>query len=170
MTSSATPEPAEAPAAAPQPIATVRSYDDLRRAVADWCRQIGMTREELDDEAGLTSGHASKLLSERKIKRLGIVTLGRVMAATGLVLIVATDPEAPPRTAPVHAPNEGRGRSFGAKNGSNTKHWRKTRGAAWGRRMAALRTLKMTPRQRTTSARKAAQARWQRRGTAPTTP
>jgi hypothetical protein len=152
MTPTATPKAAHAQAAAPQPIAVARSYDDLRRAVADWCRQIGMTREELDDEAGLTSGHASKLLSEHAIKRFGIVTLGRVMAATGLVLIVATDPDAPPRPP----------QASGTPNGSVTKHWRKTRGAAWGRRMAALRALKMTPHQRTASARKAAQARWQR--------
>jgi hypothetical protein len=146
-------ESAHAPAAAPQPIATVRSYDDLRRAVADWCRQIGMTREELDDEAGLTNGHAGKLLSERAIKRLGIVSLGRVMAATGLVLIVAADPDAPPR--PAHADDNA--------NGSTTQHWRSQRGTGWGRRMAALRTIKLSPAQRSASARKAAEARWQRK-------
>jgi hypothetical protein len=146
-------ETANAPAGTPQPIAIARSYDDLRRAVADWCRQIGMTREELDAEADLTSGHASKLFSENAIKRLGIVSMGRVLAATGLVLIVAVDPDAPRRPA----------QASGTPNGSVTKHWRKTRGAAWGRRMAALRALKMTPHQRTASARTAALARWQGR-------
>jgi len=144
----------------PQPIATVRSYEELRRTVADWCRQISMSREELDAEAGLTSGHAGKLLAERASKKFGFVTLGRVMAAAGLVLIVAIDPDAPPRAA--HA--------SGNANGSVTMHWRKHRGTAWGRRMAALRTLKQSPAERRANARKAAQARWQRRQQAAHTP
>jgi hypothetical protein len=149
MTTSGPHESAQASAGAPLPIATVRSYDDLRRAVADWCRQIGMTREELDVEAGLTNGHASKLLSEHAIKRFGIVTLGRVMAAAGLVLIVAIDPDAPARPAP----------TISNANGSITMHWRKTRGTAWGRRMAALRTLRQTPAQRS-AARAHATRHW----------
>jgi hypothetical protein len=152
MTGSATPESARAPIAAPLPIATVRTYDDLRRAVADWCRQIGMTREELDDEAGLTSGHSGKLLSARAVSKFGNVTLGRVLAACGLVIVVAIDPDAPPR--PAHA--------SGNANGSVTQHWRKTRGTAWGRRMAALRALKQTSAQRSASARKAAETRWRK--------
>lgn len=154
--------PAESMAAASvvsQPIAVVRSYDDLRCAVADWCRQIGMTREELDTEAGLTDGHSGKLLSARAVSKFGNVTLGRVLAACGLVIVVAIDPDAPPRPPPEPHAREG-GRSFGAKNGSTTMHWRKTRGTAWGRRMAALRALKLTASQRTASARKAAEARW----------
>jgi hypothetical protein len=150
--SAAPPESACAASAAPRPIAVARSYDDLRRAVADWCREIGMTREELDNEAGLTSGHSGKLLSARAVNRFGIVSLGRVLAACGLVIVVAIDPDAPPR--PAHA--------SGNVNGSVTKHWRKHRGTAWGRRMAALRALKQTPAQRSASARKAALARWQR--------
>jgi hypothetical protein len=148
MTSTGPYESAQASAGTPQPIATVRTYDDLRRAVADWCRQIGMTREELDTEAGLTDGHSGKLLSARAVSKFGNVTLGRVLAACGLVIVVAIDPDAPPR--PAHATN----------NGSVTQHWRKTRGTAWGRRMAALRALKQTPAQRSASARKAALARW----------
>jgi hypothetical protein len=130
----------------------VRSYDELRRTVADWCRQISMSREELDAEAGLTSGHAGKLLSARASKKFGMVTLGRVMAAAGLVLIVAIDPDAPPRDA--HASGNASDKS--RANGSVTRHWRK--------RMAALRTLKQSAAERSASARKAAQARWQRPG------
>jgi hypothetical protein len=137
-----------------RPIAVARSYADLRRAIADWCGQIGMTREEMDEEAGLTSGHAGKILSDKASRRLGVVTLGRVIAAAGLVLIVAVDPDAPPRPA---KPDR-------KANGSQVKHWRHQRGPGWGRRMAAWRALKLTPEQRSESARKAALARWQRRG------
>jgi hypothetical protein len=158
MTGTATPESARAPIAAPHPIATVRTYDDLRRAVADWCRQIGMTRQQLDTEAALTDGHSGKLLSAHAVSKFGNVTLGRVLAACGLVIVVAIDPDAPPRPpAEQHATG-----AFGARNGSVTQHWRKQRGTGWGRRMAALRALKLTAKQRRDSARNAALARWQR--------
>jgi hypothetical protein len=133
-----------------RPIALARSYADLRRIIADWCSQTGMTREQMDQDAGLTSGHAGKILSDKASRRLGIVTLGRVIAAAGLVLVVAVDPDAPPRPA-----KPGR-----KANGNQAKHWRRQRGSGWGRRMAAWRALKLTPEQRSESARTAALARW----------
>jgi hypothetical protein len=146
-------ESAHAPDTAPLPIAVVRSYDDLRRVVADWCEKIHMTRAELDVEAGLADGHAGKLLSRRARRTLSLVTLGRVMAAAGLVLIVARDHEAPQR--------ESNARTFASTTRQN--HWRRNRGTAWGRRMAALRALKLPPDQRSEIARHAANARHQRR-------
>jgi hypothetical protein len=152
--------PAESTGAAslvPQPIAVVRSYDDLRRAVADHCASIAMSRMELDAEAGLTDGHSAKLLSAHARKKFGIVTLGRVMAAAGLVLIVAIDPEAPARDLDARM-LVGRQARY-----DRAKHWRRDRSSsAWGRRMAALRALKLTPNQRSESARNAARARWSR--------
>jgi hypothetical protein len=142
----------------PRPIAIVRSYTELQRTVVAWCEQIGMTRAELDAEAGLTDGYAGKLLAARARKKLGLVTLGRVMAGAGLVLIVAVDPEFAPE-------NRSHVRSH-----VQHKHWRRNRGPAWGRRMAALRTLKQSAAERSASARKAAQARWQRRQAAWPTP
>jgi hypothetical protein len=150
-------ESANAPDVAPRPIATVRSYDDLRRAVADYCDQISMSRMELDFEAGLTDGHSAKLLSARARKKLGIVTLGRVMAAAGLVLIVAIDPDAPHRDLDVSTAESKRRRY------DRTKHWRNVKGPAWGRRMVGMRNVKLPPTRRSEIARKAAQARWQRR-------
>jgi hypothetical protein len=146
-------ESAHAPDTVPRPIAIVRSYDDLRRVVADWCESIHLTRAELDIEADLAEGHAGKLLARRARKKLNIVSLGRIMAAAGLVLIVARDHEAPQRksTASTHAST------------TRQNHWRRNRGTAWGRRMAALRALKLSPEQRSEIARYAANARHQRR-------
>jgi len=155
---SATAEPAQAAAGALQPIATVRSYDDLRRAVANHCDRVGMSRMELDAEAGLTDGHSAKLLSARARKKLGIVTLGRVMAAAGLVLIVAIDPDAPHRDLNA-SKLVSRSRRY-----DRTKHWRRDRkSSAWGKRMAALRALKLSGPQRSQIARNAALARHRRR-------
>jgi hypothetical protein len=138
---------------APQPIAVVRSYDALRRVVADWCEQNHITRAELDAEAGLTDGHAGKLLASKARKKLGMVSLGRVMAAAGLVLIVAVDPEAPLRiTAASNTVSKAR-----------PKHWRRQKGSSWGRRMAMLRALKLSGPQRSEIARHAAHARHRRR-------
>jgi hypothetical protein len=159
MTSSTAPEPARAVAGPLQPIATVRSYDDLRRAVADHCDRVGMSRMELDGEAGLTDGHSAKLLSARARKKLGIVTLGRVMAAAGLVLIVAIDPDAPRRDLDA-SKLVSRSRRY-----DRSKHWRRDRSSAWGKRMAALRALKLSGPERSEIARKAARARWHHRET-----
>src|ERR1700722_15296222 len=111
-----------------------------------------MTRAELDTEADLADGHASKLLGRRARRKLSIVSLGRIMAAAGLVLIVARDHEAPQR------------KSSASTYASTTRqnHWRRNRGAAWGRRMAALRALKLSGSQRSEIARNAAQERWSR--------
>ena len=168
MTRGATAEPTQASAAAPQPIAVVRSYDDLRRAVADHCDRVGMSRMELDGEAGLTDGHAAKLLAAKARKKLGIVTLGRVMAAAGLVLIVAIDPDAPARNLDA-SKLASRSRRY-----DRAKHWRRDRSSsAWGKRMAALRSLKLSAPERSEIARRAAEARWQRQrefATPPTNP
>jgi hypothetical protein len=152
MTANGPHESAHAVPGAVQPIAIVRSYDDLRRVVADWCEAIHMTRAELDMEAGLADGHAGKLLARRARKKLNIVSLGRIMAAAGLVLIVARDHE-----APQHKPNASTYASTTRQN-----HWRRNRGTAWGRRMAALRALKLAPEQRSEIARNAALARHRR--------
>ena len=143
-----------------QPIATVRSYDDLRRVVADHCERIAMSRMELDAEAGLTDGHSAKLLSAHARKKLGIVTLGRVMAAAGLVLIVAIDPDAP------HREFDASKAASRSQRYDRTKHWRRDRSSsAWGKRMAALRALALTAEQRSEIARNAANARHRRRAT-----
>jgi hypothetical protein len=127
-----------------------RNYHDLRRIVDEWCAKIRMTRAELDAKAGLTDGHSAKLLSRRQIKRMGPDTLGPVLTAAGLVFAIVIDPDtqACPQAADGPAPRQ---------------HWRHNKGSSWGRRMAALRRLKLTAERRREIARKAAQARWQQR-------
>jgi hypothetical protein len=143
-------ESAGAVSSAPRSIGTARSYDDVRRLVAEHCASLGMSRAELDHEAGIADGNAAKALARRARKRMGWVTLGRILAATGLVLQVSIDPEAQasPQARPARAPRS---------------HWRHQRGSAWGKRLAARRALALTADQRSAIARKAAQARWQRR-------
>lgn len=160
MTTGAAAEPAQAIAGTPPPLGVARSFDDVRRFVADHCERIAMSRAELDFEAGLTDGHSAKLLARRARKRLGPVSLGRVLAAAGLVLIVAVDPDAPPRDFDVSTAESKRQRY------DRTKHWRRDRSSsAWGRRMVAMRNVKLSATRRSEIARNAAKVRHQRRQT-----
>ena len=149
-------EAASKPAEVPHVVATVRNYDQLRVAISTWCQQQGITRAELDADAGLADGHSGKLLAPRAVKKFGNATLHRVLAATGLVLLLATDAEAAAQITSIDS-----GQS-NASDGASERatHWRSKKGNAWGRRMAARRALILSREERTASARKAAQARW----------
>ena len=139
-------------------LGVARSYADIGRILADYCEHIGMSRTALDAEAFIGSGHAAKALARRARKRLGWTTLGRVMDALGLVLIVARDPAAQIPASNVVSRN-GNGRA---------RHWRNVKGPAWGRRMAAMRVLKLPGQRRTEIARHAAQVRHRHAGTSAT--
>ena len=146
-----------APNGAANHLGVARSFADIGRIIADYCEQIGMSRNTLDTEAFIGSGHAAKALARRARKRLGWTTLGRVLGALGLYLIVARDP-----AAQIPASN------IVSRNGnSRDHHWRNVKGSAWGKRMAAMRVLKLTGTRRTEIARHAAQVRHQGSQTKP---
>jgi hypothetical protein len=151
----------EANAAAPIDPADVlgaaRSYADLSRIVADHCEHIGMSRATLDTEAFIGSGHAAKALARRARKKLGWTTLGRVMEAVGVLIYVVRDPAAQIPASSVASRN----------NNSRDHHWRNVKGSAWGRRMAAMRNLKLPAERRSEIARHAAQVRHRGASTAP---
>lgn len=157
MTDRADQEAKAAPNGAANHLGVARSYADIARIIADYCEYIGMSRTTLDAEAFIGSGHAAKALARRARKRLGWTTLGRVMDALGLVLIVARDPAA-------HI----LGSTIASRNGSSRdRHWRNVKGPAWGRRMSAMRNLKLPGSRRTEIARHAAQVRHRGAGAAP---
>jgi hypothetical protein len=149
-------ESAHAVSSAPRSIGLARSYAELQRIVADYCEHTAITRVELGAEAGIADGNSSKALARRARKRLGWVTLGRVLGAAGLALHVVIDPDAPPRDLNASS-------SASRERYSRANHWRNVKGPAWGRRLAAKRALKLTATERSAIASKAARARWQRR-------
>jgi hypothetical protein len=153
MTASGPGESADAPSVAPRPIALLRSHDDLRLAVRQWCAENRVTRMELDARAGLADGHASKLLAIHPHKKFGSKSMWRVLAANGLALALINDPES--QITAEHASEDA--------SVPPRQRPRRKRGPAWGRQMAARRVLKQSKEQRREIARKAAQARWQRR-------
>jgi hypothetical protein len=79
-----------------QPLAEVVSYDDLIAALRARKDELDISFLELDFIGGLTSGHSSKLLAPVRpyMKCLGPVSLGLILGALGLRLLVVEDPEA----------------------------------------------------------------------------
>lgn len=76
----------------------VGDYDALLDTFRERSEQMALSRLELDRIAGLTSGHAGKLLSRRRIKNFGPATLGPVLQTLGLILVAVEDPAARERT------------------------------------------------------------------------
>jgi hypothetical protein len=74
-------------------LATMRSEDDLRRALRAYIDELDVPRLELDRVAGLARAHASKLLSLPPVKHFGSVSFWSLAGALGLKLILAVDPE-----------------------------------------------------------------------------
>jgi hypothetical protein len=142
--------------ALPRQIAVCRSFEELRNAIAAFCEQQRVTRRDLDRRAGLAEGHSGKLLSPRARKKFGSVSFRWVLAALDLEIVVQRRPDA---AATAIEQNHADVNASERKPAPND--WRRNRGSAWGKRMAARRALTMTAEQRSASARKAAQARWE---------
>lgn len=70
-------------------IAVCADYDQLQFALRQWADELGLSRETIDERAGLTDGHAAKLLRLNPVRRLGPETLGAMLRALGVVLILA---------------------------------------------------------------------------------
>jgi hypothetical protein len=77
-----------------KPLAIIHGYDDLVAAIRARVAELGVTQATIDDVAGLQSGYAGKLLGPRRIKKLGIVSLGCVLGSLGMKLVAFEDPEA----------------------------------------------------------------------------
>jgi hypothetical protein len=69
----------------------ISTYDDFVRSVRDRVDELGMTRLELDHQAGLAHGHSGKLLGARQVKRIGFVSLGLVLGGIGCCLLLVED-------------------------------------------------------------------------------
>lgn len=80
--------------AAPTILGTVSSYSDLHDIMRARADQLEVTRETIDAVAGLQPGYAAKLLAPKPIKKMGDLTLGLMLPALGIKLIVVEDSEA----------------------------------------------------------------------------
>ena len=80
-----------------RPLAYATTYDGLHDAMRARAKELQIARLEIDEVGGLQSGYASKLLSPTQIKRCGSMSLGALLGALGLGLVIVVDPEATAR-------------------------------------------------------------------------
>jgi hypothetical protein len=136
-------------------LATCQTLEQLRDAIAAYCEQHQITRQALDKRAGLADGHSGKLLAPTSVKRFGSTSLRWMLAALDLEIVLQVRSKTDLSTADA---------CVDASERKPSPHdRRRKRGSGWGKRMAARRALALTQGQRSASARKAAQARWQRK-------
>jgi hypothetical protein len=136
-------------------IAVVRTMADLQFALREYAEQLGMSREMIDERAGLQNGYAAKLLTNPSLKGLGAVTLPLVLEALGLVLVLTpVDAELERITASLTKRREDR---VTARLLSITAWYRKI-----GRKGAAGYVRNVHPVERKRIAARAATARWRK--------
>jgi hypothetical protein len=82
------------------PLAEIADYDDLLRALRARADHLEVSRELIDNLAGLSDRYASKVLSLSKTKRIGLETLGPILGALGMKLIAVQDDAALERNRP----------------------------------------------------------------------
>jgi hypothetical protein len=72
-------------------LATIRDYSDLVAALRARANALDVSRGTIDEVAGLPSGYAGKLLALVPSKTLGRVSLGPVLGALGVMLVLVED-------------------------------------------------------------------------------
>ena len=145
----------------PRQLGVCHDYDGLHRILRDRAEELNVSRTTLDEAAGFTSGHASKLLAPRPLKKLGATTLGLMLQVMGLKLVVVEDPEQLQRISAKliarEVPANVLSLSWGrAKHLLVSKRWVKKNGRKGGEQ----RAKNLSPRRRRAIARKAAKERW----------
>ena len=71
--------------------APIRSMPELLDALRARRDALNISHETLDSISGLQSGYTSKLLAPKPIKNLGPITMGPLLGALGLAIVVVED-------------------------------------------------------------------------------
>ena len=82
------------PGEAPDPIAAVRTADDLRVMFRNRIVSLGITYETADEIAGLPAGYTAKLLGPTPLRRFGAISIEALLGATATKLLAVEDAEA----------------------------------------------------------------------------
>lgn len=73
--------------------APIRSMPELLDALRARRDALNVSHETIDAISGLQSGYTSKLLAPKPIKNLGPITMGPLLGALGLAIVVVEDQE-----------------------------------------------------------------------------
>lgn len=137
---------------APTVLAVVADYGELIAALRARRDLLRLNHETIDAVSGLQAGYTSKLMADPPMKSLGLVSLGPMLGALGLAILVVHDNKALKRV----------------KNRLVPRKYRKKRAPAGirlftsenAREMAKRRAEKLSPRRLSQIGRKAARMRW----------
>jgi hypothetical protein len=143
-------------------VAEIHSTRDIHVALRDRFDEIGISRLTIDTAAGLTEGHASKLLAPDPIRRFGDVSLWPTLEVAGLKMVLIEDPDALARTSKLRKRDQRKVRtdlvSMRTLNASRAAVLRELTSKA-----GKARLTKMTAAARRRVAKLAAKARWAKR-------
>jgi len=150
-----------------EPIYYVRTYDDLREALRVRCKALKVSRETIDEIAGLGSCYTNKLMAPVPVKNFGRISLGAMLGAMGVMLVLVEDMDALERVERRlrKAKNPRLGANADARMPTLKKRPRRSfwRGnSQWGK-MLRLRAISLQSElKRSQLATKAAKVRWSR--------
>ena len=144
----------------PRTIAEFSDYDGMLAAVRARVRELQIKGAAFDEFAGLPDGYLSKLIGERPVRRIGMTSMGPVLAGLGLRCLFVEDPEGTKRLKSRLKP----------RNPSFVRIMPAAAGILFTARMlkrirrmgGRARMARLTPQQRSELARKAALARWRK--------
>lgn len=155
----------------PHIIAEVRSADGwagMLNAFRLAFDELSTSYRVVNDIAGMAEGHVEKLLQPKPSKNIGPVTFGPLLGALGIKILVVIDE---PALASLRRHSRFQSRRHDAPSRHTSKNVRKAQAKRRrskalpperARLIRGLATLKMTPQQRTASARHAARMRWKK--------
>ena len=81
-------------------LAIVNEYNAFHRVLRQRAEELKAAQGTLDEVSGMTSGYVAKLLGEGKSRRIGWESLGPLLGALGLKLVLCEDANAMRRYGP----------------------------------------------------------------------
>jgi hypothetical protein len=140
------------------PLAEIFNYDELVAALRARAaeQKLALSAPENSQVSGLTDGYIAKLIGSNPPKRIGMASLGPILAVCGVKLVLLADEEAEQRYGPrLKRRNENLVHADVTYRSLTRRFMQKI-----GRKGGNARRDKLTPEQRSEIARNAVLARW----------
>jgi hypothetical protein len=146
----------------PRIVAEFVEYSEFMQAVRDRVAELGIHGTRFDSFAGWPEGYLSKLTCERPVRHIGMKSMGPLLSAMGVKLVMVEDlaGTARLRRLPPRNPSYVRTMPAAASILFTARMLKRIRRLGGKARMARL-----TPKERRELARKAAAARWKKDAT-----
>jgi hypothetical protein len=141
-----------------EPYRIVLDYEALLEGFRDRVEDLDVPRFEINEAGGFTTRYAEKLLCDPPMKTLGMHSLGRMLKATGMALVLVIDDE---RFAPIRAEMAKRKRRM--RPNARIIEIRGYFNAGNARQMGSKRWEGLSDEERARAMRKVARARWRKR-------